>query len=146
MAMCPSCNAPVEEGADLCLECGEPMGDSPAAKVARSDHGPPGTPSPGAPKPPPPGAPPSVPSGPKIIGRTTPMPRPVSPTGRPTPTPTPPPRTAPPPAPKTVPAMPAAKKKWAVEEPEPVRCPGCGLKTHAVRCPSCGTRLRHDDD
>jgi predicted amidophosphoribosyltransferase len=35
---CPSCGAAVEEGADLCLECGEPMGDSPAARVARQEN------------------------------------------------------------------------------------------------------------
>jgi hypothetical protein len=34
---CPSCNTEVEEGADLCLECGEPMGDSPAARVVRAE-------------------------------------------------------------------------------------------------------------
>src|SRR5438309_1318053 len=34
---CPWCGAGVEEGADLCLECGEPMGESPAAKVARGE-------------------------------------------------------------------------------------------------------------
>jgi len=48
---CPSCNAEVEEGADLCLDCGEPMGDSPAAKVARAEKDPsasPGAASPGA--------------------------------------------------------------------------------------------------
>ena len=106
MATCPSCKAPVEDGADLCLECGEPMGESPAAKVARAD-------------PPPPTA---------------------------TPTANPAPRPAPPPPPKTMPAMPAAKKKWAAEEPEPVRCPGCGVKSHAARCPNCGTKLRSDDE
>ncbi len=37
---CPSCGAEVEEGADLCLECGEPMGDSPAARVARAESQP----------------------------------------------------------------------------------------------------------
>lgn len=119
MATCPSCKAPVEDGADLCLECGEPMGDSPAANAARAEPPP-------APKPPPP-------------------------TARPTPRPTPPPgtvpaRSPPPPGPKTVPAMPAAKKRWAAEEPEPVRCPGCGVKSHAARCPNCGTRLRSDDE
>ena len=34
---CPSCSAEVEEGADLCLECGEPMGDSPVARAVRSE-------------------------------------------------------------------------------------------------------------
>ena len=34
---CPACGVEVEEGADLCLECGEPMVDSPAARVARKD-------------------------------------------------------------------------------------------------------------
>src|SRR5437660_1380697 len=35
---CPSCGVAVEDGADLCLECGEPMGDSPAAKAARAEN------------------------------------------------------------------------------------------------------------
>jgi DNA-directed RNA polymerase subunit RPC12/RpoP len=52
----------------------------------------------------------------------------------------------PPPSPKTIPATPVAKKKWPTEEPEPVRCPGCGVKSHAARCPNCGSKLRHDDD
>jgi predicted amidophosphoribosyltransferase len=111
MASCPSCNAPVEDGADLCLECGEPMGDAPAAKTARADA--------------------------------------VRPPSGPPPASVPPPasaRPAPPPSPKTVPAMPAAKKRWAQEEPEPLRCPGCGAKSHAARCPNCGTPLRRDDD
>jgi hypothetical protein len=34
---CPSCSAEVEEGADLCLECGEPMGDSPVARAVRAE-------------------------------------------------------------------------------------------------------------
>jgi predicted amidophosphoribosyltransferase len=111
---CPSCGAAVEEGADLCLECGEPMGDSPAAKLARQENviRPPATTF-VAPKPP--GTPPPKAPGP------------------------------PPPAP-TLPGKPAAKKKWATEEPEPLRCPGCGLKTLAARCPSCGNRVRPDDD
>jgi predicted amidophosphoribosyltransferase len=53
---CPSCSAEVEEGADLCLECGEPMGDSPAARVARSEPSSP--PAPVAPRPQPPSTPP----------------------------------------------------------------------------------------
>jgi len=35
---CPACAAEVEEGADLCFECGEPMGDSVAARVARAEQ------------------------------------------------------------------------------------------------------------
>ena len=35
---CPACKAEVEDGADLCLECGEPMGDSPAATLARQEN------------------------------------------------------------------------------------------------------------
>jgi len=113
MATCPSCKAPVEDGADLCLECGEPMGDSPAANVARSEA---------APTAPPTAIPTAAPTG---------APKPKGP---------------PPPSPKTIPATPVAKKKWSTEEPEPVRCPGCGVKSHAVRCPNCGTKLRHDDE
>jgi len=39
-----------------------------------------------------------------------------------------------------------ASARRPVEEPEKIRCPGCGMASHAQRCPSCGTRLRHDDD
>ncbi len=126
---CPSCGAAVEDGADLCLECGEPMGESPAAKVARGENvirppadvfAPPTPVAPAAPRP-----------------------------GAPRPPPTPPPSTAPkpakPPAPSpTIPAKQSAKKKWAVEEPEPLRCPGCGVKSHAERCPNCGNKMKHD--
>ena len=38
MARCPSCQAELEPEADLCLECGEPIGDSPAARAVRSEH------------------------------------------------------------------------------------------------------------
>jgi predicted amidophosphoribosyltransferase len=107
---CPGCGAAVEDGADLCLECGEPMGESPAAKVARTEN---------------------------VI-------RPPADVFAP-PKPSKPPPSPPPPAP-TIPAKPAAKaKKWATEEPDPVRCPGCGVKSHAERCPNCGTKLKHDD-
>jgi predicted amidophosphoribosyltransferase len=97
---CPACGAAVEEGADLCLECGEPMGDSPAAQVARNEN----------------------------VLR-------------------PPPQTftPPPPAPTTRPATRKART-WPKEEPEPPRCPGCGIKSQAARCPGCGTRLRTDDE
>ena len=98
MAICPSCKATVEDGSDLCMECGEPMSARPATA-----------------RPAPPAAPPARPG-------------------------------APPPPPKTMPGTPIARKKWPAEEPEPVRCPGCGAKSHAVRCPNCGTRLRKDDD
>src|SRR6185312_14771593 len=125
MAKCPSCGAAVEEGADLCLECGEQMGESPAAKAVRAENviRPPADAF-GAPKP--------------IVGRITP---------RPTPQPADKPVVGAmkPPTP-TLPAKPAAKRKWAEAEPEPVRCPGCGLKSHAARCPNCGTKLKHDDD
>lgn len=34
---CPSCHAVVEDGADLCLECGEPLGDSVVARASRAE-------------------------------------------------------------------------------------------------------------
>lgn len=41
----------------------------------------------------------------------------------------------------------AARPKWKrAEEPEPVRCPGCGIPSRKTRCPGCGVRLRSDDD
>ena len=149
---CPSCGAAVEDGADLCLECGEPMGDSPAARVARSENviRPPAdvfTPTP-------------VPGRLPAAGRPAPTPPPrTAPTTpvRSPPAPTPPPRSAPPPPPTAKPGAPppkpvvptakaALKRPLRIEEPEPRRCPGCGTKSFAVRCPGCGTRLRSDDD
>jgi predicted amidophosphoribosyltransferase len=43
--------------------------------------------------------------------------------------------------PETKAAKTAAARRRS-EEPEPERCPGCGMKTTKERCPSCGTRLR----
>jgi rRNA maturation endonuclease Nob1 len=68
-------------------------------------------------------------------------PAPVIATGRPVPRP-------------TAPEMPAARRAAAAkvatkrrnEEPEPVRCPGCGTKTLASRCPGCGGPIRRPDD
>jgi hypothetical protein len=98
---CPSCGAAVEEGADLCLECGEPMGDSPVAQVVRREEV---VPPPSAPAP------------------------------------------ARPPA-STVPQTMAAKRKRVIDdEPEAVRCPGCGMPSKRDRCPNCGTVLRRSDD
>ena len=103
---CPACGAAVEDGADLCLECGEPMGDSPAAKVARQESG--------------------AASG-NVI-------RPPAETFQP--------RSSP----ATVRAKKIMIKKPADEDDEPIRCPGCGMKSRAARCPSCGTKLRSDDE
>ena len=119
---CPACGAAVEDGADLCLECGEPMGDSPAAKAVRAEN--------------------VIRPPANAFSGSTPVAR-IAP--KPTPPPLTRPAAAPPPSP-TIPARPAAKRKWAEEEPEPVRCPGCGVKSHAARCPSCGTKLKHDED
>jgi hypothetical protein len=139
---CPSCNADVEEGADLCLECGEPMGDSPAARVARAEAVPAGgagnviVPPAGTFK----GVAP-VAGGKPIAGVPVAGVKPVAgvPVGG-----------APVAGVKPVAAAPVAAKpswrKWRAEEPEPVRCPGCGMKTLAARCPSCGTKLRSDED
>jgi hypothetical protein len=103
----------VEDGADLCLECGEPMGDSPAARVARAERAASALSPPPASSPPPPS--PAKPQRPSASTPTRNL--------------------------RVV--KPAAKSE---PEPEPRRCPGCGLKTTAARCPSCGTRLRTDDD
>lgn len=113
---CPSCGATVEEGADLCLECGEPLGDSPAAKAARAEN---------VIRPP--------------VSTFAPKPAAPNPVAAPRPA-------VPPPPSPTIPAKPAAKRKWATEEPEPLRCPGCGVKSHAARCPNCGNKLKRDDD
>lgn len=60
-------------------------------------------------------------------------------------------RSAAPPNRPTMPASPGAlrgagpARSRAEEEPEPVRCPGCGVPSRAARCPGCGAVLRHDD-
>jgi predicted amidophosphoribosyltransferase len=72
---CPACGAGVDEGADICLACGEPMSDVP---FARAEEKP--------------------------------------------------------------------RKRRSEEEPEPRRCPGCGLPSRRDRCPGCGTVLRRSDD
>lgn len=121
---CPACGAAVEDGADLCLECGEPMGDTPAAKVARAE--------------------PQGDAG-NIIRppvTTFQQPKSVSPPTRPA---APAPAAGAPPA--GAPATkPAPVKRWRTDEPEPRRCPGCGGKTLAPRCPGCGIKLIHDDE
>lgn len=106
---CPACGAAVEDGADLCLECGEPMGNSPAAKVARGES-----------------------AGGAAASNVI---RPPADTFQPKPA-----------APPTVKAKKIAPKRPSDDEAEPIRCPGCGVKSRAARCPSCGTRLRSDED
>jgi predicted amidophosphoribosyltransferase len=105
---CPSCHAAVEEGADLCLECGEPMGDSPVARIVRSEDAP-----------------------------TSPLPKldpfPVAVV-----------QTRPPEA-KAVVAK-VAKRFRVEDDPEPTRCPGCGMLSSRQRCPNCGTVLRRSED
>jgi hypothetical protein len=97
--------------ADLCLECGEPVGDSPAARVARADQRPP---------PPAPHAPPSASDGPPPSARV----RAANRASR-----------------ATIPAGPGALRR-RVEEPEAVRCPGCGLSVKSDRCHGCGAPVR----
>ncbi len=42
-------------------------------------------------------------------------------------------------------AKPAVKRRRN-QEPEPIRCPGCGTPTLKVRCGGCGIKLREDDE
>jgi hypothetical protein len=180
---CPSCNAAVEDGADLCLECGEPMGDSPAARIAREDSrrifvgltspssaegsatptlsgkrlpestaatasggtaSSAATASSNAPATqlPTSGArsslftqssPPS--SSSPAPSSSPPAPSSDAPAGR-----FPPRRTHTP----TLPGKLTARRPHLPDEPELVRCPGCGAPTRAARCPGCGTPLRRD--
>jgi len=109
MPACPSCQAEVDLEADLCLSCGEPLGDSPAARLARKDAASKPTPTP---------APAAEPAA-KV-------------------------RSASPSSKATLVASPAARRR-SVEEPEPVRCPGCGVPSRALRCPGCGAVLRKEE-
>ncbi len=138
---CPACGVDVEEGADLCLECGEPMGDGPAARVARAEV----SQNAAAPK----------------VGQNDPAP------SRPTPP------SIDPSLKETLRGKRSAlnfdkaavereklsalaetvrgKKKSPLaaankEEPEAVRCPGCGTPTRGERCPACGTRVRREEE
>jgi hypothetical protein len=113
---CPSCNAEVEEGADLCLECGEPMGDSPAARVARADAT---------------TQKPSAAVAPSAVAPTEPAPRaPAKLSSKLT---------------ATVSGKRSARRRDDDDDREPVRCPGCGIPTKAARCPGCGIPLRTDE-
>jgi hypothetical protein len=94
----------VEEGADLCLECGEPMGDSPAARAVRAE----------------------------VVAKPAAAAKPAVAVAKPV-------AAAP-----AVAAKPVARKKW-VEEPDPIRCPGCGIPSRRDRCPGCGVVLKRDD-
>jgi predicted amidophosphoribosyltransferase len=98
---CPGCQATVEEGADLCLECGEPLGDSVVARAVRGEVRQ--------------NVAPSISPNPSRI-----------------------------PAAVTVPGKLRARR--GADEPEPVRCPGCGIPTTRARCPGCGSVLRRDDE
>src|SRR5262249_12390669 len=104
---CSSCGAEVEEAADLCLECGEPIGESPAARVARQEQV--AAPAANA----------HAPQGEKAA-----------------------------PA-KAAPAKAATAAKAARrsnDEPQPVRCPACGIPSRAARCPGCGVPLRATEE
>jgi hypothetical protein len=152
--LCPSCNSEVEEGADLCLECGEPMGDSPAAKVARAEQVAAVAPQRGganscgvvSPK-----------SGTAFAQKDPAAVPPLSQGAR-----------AESPVTTTLKGKRSAlnvdhealarekrdalaetvrgKKRSPLAEPEAVRCPGCGTPSHGERCPACGTRLRRDQE
>lgn len=43
------------------------------------------------------------------------------------------------------PARPPVRRPRRDDEPEPIRCPGCGTPERGVRCRGCGIRLRADD-
>jgi hypothetical protein len=63
--------------------------------------------------------------------------------------PVPPPRPAAAPIPSSV-NRPTVKAKQIRparrdEEPEAIRCPGCGIPTTKPRCPGCGVKLRDED-
>ncbi len=127
MASCPSCRAAVDDEVDLCLSCGEPLGDSLVARLTREA---------------------SAAVDQATLPRPAPMPTPASLMKPTSPTPAPAAdgrvRAAAPPSRPTLPSSPRAKRR-AVDEPEPVRCPGCGVPSRAARCPGCGAVLRHDD-
>src|SRR4051812_47707013 len=114
MPACPSCQADVDEEADLCLSCGEPLGDSPAARIARAELS---AAAPTGPAPTAQGAT-AVPEH-QLVRSSGPQPSTRA----------------------TLVDSPAARRR-RVEEPEPIRCPGCGVPSKAARCPGCGAVLR----
>lgn len=154
---CPGCGAKVEEGAELCLECGEPI--APPPPIARPAAAAPGANVAGRPASArtagAPASPPN-PSLPRAGGAPPPIPslaRAAAPNAAAAPTNVKAASSVGAGAQGTNAAAGAAKagvkavkRPYREEEPEPVRCPNCGGKTRAARCPGCGMRLRSDDD
>jgi predicted amidophosphoribosyltransferase len=100
---CPGCGEKVDADQDFCMECGEPIAQSPVVDV------------------------PSLPAK---------APLPAKP-------PLAQPSKVPSFAATTLPGKASVRKR--VEEPEKIRCPGCGVPSLKARCPGCGARLRDDD-
>ncbi len=114
---CPECKSELEEDADLCLECGEPIGNSVAARVARADNK-------------------QARLEFERDGKTRRMPSAALPPPKPRPS-----------ASKTTLKIPiSAEPLIATDEPSvPVRCSGCGALGHGDRCSDCGALLRQSE-
>jgi hypothetical protein len=143
---CPGCGAPVDPDAELCLACGEPLGLPGLPPLSRL---PPPVPAPD---------PISLLAGPGDAA--DPEPAPAAELDAPSPGLTAAPVRVlawrplplPGPAPRAAPALvgPAAvigglRRK---REPEPFRCPGCGVPNDPdrLRCRACGTRFPPRED
>ena len=123
---CPGCSADVVPEQDFCMDCGEPIaGMKPVVTRPTAAPAPITRPAPVAA--PAPAARPAPIAAAVPAGRAA-TPADVQQALR-----------------RTLPAKTSAIKKKREEEPETIRCPGCGSPSRAVRCPGCGIRLRSED-
>lgn len=128
---CPDCGAALEEGSDLCLECGSPVATKPKPAPVGSY-----------------GAAASTPAVKKstfddLIAQALESVEEVEQAAVPPP-PEPAPAPSPPKAAVPKAAPPPRRARPADEDEQKVRCPACGIPSTKTRCGSCGVILRHE--
>ncbi len=129
---CADCGATLEEGSDLCLECGSPVATKPKPAPVGSYGAAAST------------APVKKSTFDDLIAEALESVEEVEQAAvPPAPDPAPAPgglKTAPPKAATT-----PRRARPADDEEQKVRCPACGVPSTKTRCGSCGVILRHDE-